>query len=300
MDVKLPNLNEPFCDWLDITFSPEAFDYTEFCLAICDIYPHFSEKKHKDPSSHLLLAGSGTLLISFKKTFIRLSLSGGALATLRDAGSFLPLLGWVSDFPHRVTRIDVSLDMAKSGGHVVSDLWNRYKDGVSIGQRSLSTSTITAVDDRKRTTGTFYAGYKSKATRTFKVYDKRWELFSKSGIIIADRTRYEFTMRGGKSLTHAQPSIRDAATPEALFWDMAKSILKAPKGVSEWSDTSMAPWSYDRPEGLTTWQKLTALLESSADIARINSYAAELGEPGLKMVLSAVSKGIVKPASLAS
>jgi hypothetical protein len=294
MDVKLPSLDTVFCDWLDVTFSPEAFDYTEFCMSVCNLYPHIAEKPHKDHDSHLLLIGGGTLLVSFKKTFIRMSFSGGALSELRETNCYLPFLGWLSDYPHRVTRIDVSMDKAKSGGHVVADLWNRYREGVSIGQRSLSTSTITAVDDRNRTTGTFYAGYRSKATRTFKVYDKRWELFSKRGVMIDDRTRYEFTMRGGKSSTHAKPSLRDAALPESLFWDMASPILKAPKDVSPWIDTSMTPWTFERPESLTVWQKLCALLESSPDIARVNAYALELGEPGLKMVLSAVSKGVVK------
>lgn len=300
MDANLPSFDTPFCDWLDVTFSPEAFSFEEFCSGMVDIYPYLSEIKTKDETVHLFSLTTGTLQVSFKKTFIRLSLSGGALLALRAADAFLPLLGWMSDWPHRVTRIDVSMDSAKSGSHVVADLWNRYKDGVSIGQRPLQTSTITAVDDRKRTTGTFYAGYKSKATRTFKVYDKRWEAFCKTGAALADRTRYEFTMRGGKSKTNAQPSLKDAAMPLALFWDMASSILKAPSGVPVWEDTSMTPWTYERPEGLTVWQKLVALLETSPDIARAYKYADELGDPGLQLVIRAITKGSIKTDSLAS
>ena len=294
MDANLPSFDVPFCDWLDVTFSPEAFDYDEFYFSFTQIYPDVTEGHSRNDGARVLIVGHGSLHLSFKKTFIRVSASGGVLSALRSSGCYMGFLGLLTDYPHRVTRIDVSMDLAKSGAHVVADLWNRYKNGLSLGQRALKTSTITAVDDRKRTTGTFYAGYKSKATRTLKVYDKRWEVLCRHEYPIADRTRYEFTMRGGKSLTHAQPSLRDALEPTALFWDMAKDILKAPKNTPVWSDTSMAPWTFERPIGLTTWEKFVGVLETSPDMARILAYANELGEPGLNMLVSRITKAVLQ------
>lgn len=300
MDVKLPSFDTVFCDWLDVTFSPEAFDYDEFYTLFTQVYSDVTEANPRNDGTHVIMVGYGSLHLSFKKTFIRVSASGGVLDALRSSGKYMDYLGLLSDWPHRVTRIDVSMDRSVSGSHVLSHLWKKYSKGLTLGQRPLKTSQIVALDDRNRSTGTFYAGYKSKATRTLKVYDKRWEMLSKKEIPIQDRTRYEFTMKGGKSLTHAQPSLRDAALPIPLFWNMASGILKAPKGVSDWVDTSMTPWKYDRGHDLTTWEKFCGLLESSSDVARLYAYVDELGDPALKMMVSKITTGSYKKESIAS
>lgn len=294
MDVSLPSFDTVFCDWLDVTFSPEAFDYDEFYLSFTHIYPDVTEGHSRNDGTRVIVVGYGSLHISFKKTFIRVSASGGVLNALRSSDCYMAFLGLLTDYPHRVTRIDVSMDRSVSAPRVISDLWGRYKDGLTLGQRSLSTNRIVARDDQKRSTGTFTAGYRSKATRTLKVYDKRWEVMCKLGYPIPDRVRYEFTMKGGKSVTHAQPSLRDALVPEALFWDMASGVLKPPKDVPVWQDTSMVPWSFERPQGLTIWEKFVGVLETSPDMARILAYANELGEPGLNMLVAKITKAALQ------
>lgn len=294
MAASLPSFDTVFCDWLDVTYSPEAFDYDDFYFAFTQIYPDVTEAVPRSDGTRVIVVGYGALHLTFKKSFIRVSASGGVLNALRDADCYQGFLGLLTDHPHRVTRIDVSMDRSVNAPRVISDLWGRYKDGLTLGQRPLTTNRIVARDDLKRSTGTFTAGYRSKATRTLKVYDKRWEVMCKQGLPIADRVRYEFTMKGGKSHTHAQPSLRDALIPEALFWDMAKDILKVPKGVPAWSDTSMTPWSFERPEGQTTYQKFCSLLETSSDVARLYGYIEELGEPALKMMISKITKGSVQ------
>lgn len=291
MDTNLPSYDTVFCDWLDVTYSPEAFDYDEFYLAISEVYPEVIEREHRNDGTRILGIGCGALHLKFSKRFIRVSASGGVLSALRSTGCYLAYLGLLTDWPHRVTRIDVSMDRAVSGSHVLSHLWRKYQEGLDIGQRSLKTSQIIALDDRKRSTGTFYAGYKSKATRTLKVYDKRWEYVSKHSLPILDRTRYEFTMKGGKSTSHAQPSLRDAALPDALFWDMATCLLKRPKGVPAWEDTSMAPWTFERPQSLTVYEKFMGLLETSPDVARLYGYIAELGAPAMQMMTHKILTG---------
>lgn len=292
MESLLPEYDTVFCDWLDLTFSPEAFDYDEFYSAFVSIYPSVTEGHPRNDGAKVIVVGHGSLHLSFKKTFIRVSASGGVLNALRSSDCYMDFLGLLSDWPHRVTRIDVSMDRAVSGAHVIAHLWRKYKDGLTLGQRPLKTAQVLAVDDRGRTTGTFTAGYRSKATRTLKVYDKRWEVLSKHDYPIEDRTRYEFTMKGGKSSTNAQPSLRDAALPAPLFWHMASSVLKAPKNVEAWKDTSMAPWSYDRVDNSTIWEKFCSLLETSPDMQRLNSYAHDLGEPAMKLLISKITVGV--------
>jgi hypothetical protein len=294
MDDSLPSFDSVFCDWLDVTFSPEAFDYDEFYFAFTQIYPDVTEGHSRNDGTRVIVVGYGSLHLSFKKSFIRVSASGGVLSVLRSSGRYMDFLGLLTDYPHRVTRIDVSMDRSVAAPRVISDLWGRYKDGLTLGQRPLATNRIVARDDLKRSTGTFTAGYRSKATRTLKVYDKRWEVMCKHGCPIPDRVRYEFTMKGGKSKTHAQPSLRDALEPTALFWDMAKDVLKVPKNTPLWSDTSMTPWTYEKPAGLTTWERFCGLLETSPDITRLLSYAHELGEPGLKLLVSKLTAAVAQ------
>ena len=298
MAVSLPEFDEVFCDWLDVTYSPEAFDYDAFYQAFVQIYPAVTEGHIRNDGARVIIVGHGSLHLSFKKTFIRVSASGGVLNALRSSRCYMDFLGLLTDWPHRVTRIDVSMDRAVSGSHVIAHLWRKYKNGLTLGQRALKTAQVLAVDDRGRTTGTFTAGYRSKATRTLKVYDKRWEVLCKHDYPIADRTRYEFTMKGGKSSTHAQPSLRDAALPAPLFWDMASSILKAPKNVEVWKDTSMTPWSYDRVDNSTIWEKFCSLLETSPDMQRLNNYALELGDPAMKLLISRITKGVVQSSNV--
>jgi len=291
---SLPNFDTVFCDWLDVTFSPEAFDYDEFYFAFTQIYPSVTECRSRNDGSHVLVVGHGSLLLSFKKNHIRVSASGGVLHALRDSGCYMAYLGMLSDWPHRVTRLDVSMDRDVSGPHVLSKLWKKYGAGLALGQRVLKTDRISSKNNDGLDTGTFYAGYKTKATRSVRVYDKAWEVMCKHSYPIGKRTRYEFVMRGGKSSTNANPSLRDAACPDALFWDMAKCLLPVPPNTPAWKDTSMAPWSYEHVDNTTTWEKFSGLLSSSPDIQRLNKYAFELGDPALKMLISAITKGVAQ------
>lgn len=300
MDANLPSFDVVFCDWLDVTFSPEAFDYAEFYSGLTDIYPEVSEAHSDKAGVYILKVGYGTLHVSFKKAFIRVSVSGGVLSVLRSSGKYLPFLGMLTDWPHRVTRIDVSMDRSVSGPHVLSKLWKKYGSGISLGQRPVKTDRISSQNADGLDTGTFYAGFKKKLVRSVRVYDKAWEVLCKHECPIPKRTRYEFIMRGGKSATHAQPSLRDAALPEPLFWDMASVLLPVPKGVEPWVDTSLAPWKFERPAGLTVWEKFVGVLETSPDLDRLNSYALELGAPAQKMLISRIMKGITETDSLAS
>lgn len=292
MESSLPSFDVVFCDWLDVTFSPEAFDYDEFYSQLVHIYPSVTEGHSRNDGTHVLTVGHGSLHLSFKKTFIRVSASGGVLSVLRSAGCYMSFLCLLSDWPHRVTRIDVSMDRDVSGPLVLAKLWKKYGNGLALGQRMLKTDRISSKNDDGLDTGTFYAGYKSKATRSVRVYDKAWEVMCKHSYPIAKRTRYEFVMRGGKSVSHANPSLRDAACPDSLFWDMAGALLPVPSNTPKWQDTSMAPWTFEREDNSTLWQKFSGLLESSPDIQRLFKYASELGDPATKMLVSAITKGV--------
>lgn len=130
---------------------------------------------------------------------------------------FLAILG---SSPHAVTRVDLAVDLAMDGADLVDAMRARYPSGmVNLGRKSISTTLFLSVRPDGRETGTWYAGHRTKARATARVYDKAHQLWERDGTITLPRARVEVTARKGYGAT-----LRDAALPEALFWHIASRL----------------------------------------------------------------------------
>jgi hypothetical protein len=120
-----------------------------------------------------------------------------------------------------------------------------------------------------------YAGHRSKARVTARVYDKSLEALEKRNLIIAPTTRCELTFRGGIA------SLRDALNPTAIFWAHAFNLFKAPAGVPAWVEgaSDNYQWSYIRPQVLPA-VALDKRVAFSSDIAMMIELADKLGVEG--------------------
>jgi hypothetical protein len=214
--------------------------------------------------------------------------SGDALGALRRAELFLRFLSAVAECPHRVTGVDLAVDVAEDGPVVVAGWRERgLAGGVQLTRKVLRRDQVNwrfgpgVVDGRE--TGTVYLGNR-KMDVWAKVYDKRNELLKRavdrhgrhpSVVELNDPgplTRYEVTC--GR---HVGATLRDVVEPAALFWKFASSLLERPEGVPEWESQAMG---FELPR----WEpdpvrQLRLLLESSADVKRVLKLVHQLGGP---------------------
>jgi len=131
----------------------------------------------------------------------------------------------------------------------------------------------TRPDGRK--TGTWYAGNRRDSEITCRVYDKAQEAHDKRGELMPPRTRCELTVKKG-----ANPTLRDAAEPERLFWHyMSPAILKRPQGVPEWSSGWGEGWVMERTELLPA-MRLKRRIEDSPELAALIELADSIGTDG--------------------
>lgn len=214
--------------------------------------------------------------------------SGAALSALRGAGLYLPFLSAVSECPHRVTQIDVAVDVPVDAGPVVKRLYRKaVAGGLQLTRKSLASKHVKRIarvgfaDGRE--TGTVYLGSRTSAVCA-RVYDKRNEVLDKAVKAHGSHpdvlrlndpgplTRYEVTCGRKVGMT-----LRDAAEPAALFWHYAGALLKAPAGVPAWEPHSEG---YELPKHEPDpVRQLRLLLEVSPDVRRVLRLVHAIGGP---------------------
>lgn len=226
-----------------------------------------------------------------------MGVSGAALAALRAAGLFLPLLGAISECPHRVTKLDIALDIPAEAGPRVRRLYRQ----ASAGKLQFTRKRLPGLHCRRiesvgiadgKPTGTVYVGKRTSSIWA-RVYDKRDELLSRAikqhgshpdVIELNDPgplTRYELVCGRKIGMT-----LRDVADPTALFWHFGSDLLKRPAGVPAWEPHSMG---YELPRHEPDpMRQLRFLLESSPDVKRVLRLVHAIGGPepseGLKQL----------------
>jgi len=222
------------------------------------------------------------------------SLSGDAMATLRDAGllrAVVTVLGYADDEavrPHRVTRLDATLDVQVDGYLVCPRLYRRGKQrGIHLSQKVVPPRRVRkyfgTCATSGRDTGTVYIG-KYNPGVSAKVYDKRNHLLERAieehgghPSVRQDHdpgplTRYEI-LCGRK----VGATLRDVLDPTALFWNYAGDLLPRPDGVPKWEPHAMG-FEVDKRE-YDPVQQLFSLLAYSPDVARILRLVHEIGGP---------------------
>jgi hypothetical protein len=276
-----------FCDWLDVTCSPEV-SFLSNIRAFCDrnLWP----VAYQDKERVMIQVGTGKLALDTKKRFHRASASGAVLSVFRAAGvleQYLALLGAV---PHRITRLDAALDLPVDGPQILRALESRYpSDNVSLTRKSLRVTRLySARRSDGQLTGTWYVGHRSNARVTARVYDKQNEVLEKTGVESPPRTRYELTFKKDLGCT-----LRDCLMPASLFYQYASgTLLERPEGIPDWVPDKDADWSSVPVDVALPYEVFCRRVELSPEIDRLAELAAQFGEVGQPVLIRAFKRAL--------
>lgn len=247
-------MHSPFCDALNVTV---PFEYSDEVQASCrpvlaslgaaEGSPgHWQVPPLKVLSCGRVVGDEGALRwqkpgsVVFKRygQVLQVGSSGTTLRTLRADGSFLHWLSILGSYPHKVTRLDATVDMPVPAADLVMGLYDhvvRQQHGISLGRKHTPATSCRgflspSLYGAGRETGTVYIGRYGRAEINAKVYDKRQEVMAHGGDDQGDCLRTELTFSGQVGCT-----LRDAAQPGALFWNYARELLDPPTGFTAWS-----------------------------------------------------------------
>lgn len=289
MTLPSDGITSVFCDWLDVTTPPDREYALRASLGpiICGAG---GSKLHDD----LYDLGGGKIKIGLMRGTFRVSTSGVCVNVLRIQGLWESFLAELGDGPHRVTRLDAAVDIDYDGADAIAALQAAYPRGeVRLSRRPIRVSELLSTRSDGRKTGTWYAGHRSAAEITCRVYDKAHQLSETQGLDIPPRTRAELTVRKGCTL-------RDAYQPERVFWHyMAPAVLGRPEGVPDWSSGWAEGWVMERVELLPA-QRLKRLIERSPDLAAIVELSDAVGPMGRSMAMRLIEKRVRQASVLGS
>lgn len=277
-----------FCDKLDVTVPVEHRDLLDRLRPFLDVAGFAVDW---DGDSRLVLRASNDGTVVWAKRFgvMCLGVSGAACAALRSSGQWLGFLAEIGSTPHRVTRLDATLDVVAHAPPEVGRVRRLGAKGkLKLTRKSVKPehveSHLSLCSLASTETGTVYVGSKLADVRLV-VYDKRHERFKATGVDVGPLTRYELRLRSGACVT-----LRDVAEPAAVFWHhMGRGTLSAPADVPAWSSEAEG-YQLARVEAPSAFQRLTARVESSGEVLALAKLAAELGPYGVEVLISEIRK----------
>jgi len=260
-----------FCDWLDVT-TPPGEEYR----VRSELGPLLCAAGFDKVTDDLYRFNGGSVKLQGNNRWFKLGFSGQSVALLRVCGQWESVLFLIGEGPHRVTRVDAAVDLPVDGADSLAQLQAAYPRGeVRLSQRPVKVTERLQTRPDGRKTGTWYAGNRRDSEITCRVYDKAQEAHDKRGELMPPRTRCELTVKKG-----ANPTLRDAAEPERLFWHyMSPAILKRPQGVPEWSSGWGEGWVMERTELLPA-MRLKRRIEDSPELAALIELADSIGTDG--------------------
>lgn len=282
MTLATDGMTPVFCDWLDVTTPADREHDLRATLG-----PLICGAGGSKLSDDLYDLGVGKIKLGFVRGIFRVSVSGACIRVLEIQGLWGNFLSELGDGPHRVTRLDAAVDLDIDGADALDTLLAAYPRGhVRLSRRPIAVSEFLKTRPDGRKTGTWYAGHRSTAEITCRVYDKAWQMLETQKQLLPPRTRVELTVRKGCTL-------RDAYEPARVFWHyIAPAVLERPQGIPEWSSGWAEGWTMERVELLPA-QRLKRLIERSPDLAAIIELADAVGEHGRSMALSQIQRQIL-------
>lgn len=271
------------CDWLDVTYSPE--DSVLDDVGAWLLSQGFVLESEKEYTQCWIAPDGGRVLqLQRRAKHHRISASGSVVRCLREFGEWLPFLGLLAECPHRVTRLDVALDV---GGDMAAWLrkWRRaHRSGRFVLYRNeLDITYFTKTRSDGKESGTVYLGYRTKARFTARVYDKSFEA-ERRGEALPPTIRYEATIRGGHATLH------DAGAPAALFWEVMGSILPPPENPPERLSVDLSP-RYPTPPSPLPYQLLKRGIAGDPHLGELIRVAAGMPH-GTELLLQLVRERV--------
>lgn len=274
--------SDVFCDWLDVTCSPnETFAYElELFMAVHGYPVTFYDRKtgHK-----VFRVGSGTLKLERKEKFERASASGAVVHEFRSKGIFRDYVNLVGSVPHKVTRLDAALDVYTDAPPVLRALETRYPDDrFRFGRKALKVTRLySARESDQALTGTWYVGHRSSARVTARVYDKAQEALDKRAERLEPTTRYELTFAKDYGC-----SLFDVLNPRSLFYSHAAERLLPSDGYYEpWESRGCVPWTSEPRDTMMTLQRFESRVAASPDLAELVRLSTRFGPAGKAIIM---------------
>lgn len=227
-------------------------------------------------------SGGAFKIIPFAK-FTLFSWSGSVLQTLRSSGLYESMFTPFVGVPHRVTRLDIAVDVAKPSPPILNRLYRKGVSGlVSLTRKTLQPHNVRRIQSPGldgRDSGTVYFGG-LRAEVTARVYDKAKQLFDTAGIVpAAPCTRFELTItdKSGAGLS-------DLFSPAAAFWHHMGDLLPRPASAPKWEKSSD---TYDIPKRpkLLPYEILSRKVAESPEIGNLLSLASQCGPMGLESLI---------------
>lgn len=275
-----------FCDFLTVTFP--AGDSIGVMDEVCPLLDG-SGFEDKGDGAFCCPITDGWVTASVKYGVFRIQVTGGALSAFRRVDLFQHLLCAFGSFPHRVTRLDATLDLPWDSPPFLAALYASAVSGsVSLSRKRLRGQQVTRVMHPSvfdgRDTGSVYLG-KRTAEVSHVAYDKREEIFSRTGVDVGPLLRNELRLSSKMGV-----SLRDAWEPAPVFWHfVAPAILAAPGGVSEWVSGQGLGFAVDRAS-LLPYERLRRRVESSSDLASMVRLARSCGPEGYRLMESLIRR----------
>jgi hypothetical protein len=277
-------MESPFCDFLKIT-TPLDNEYrlrSELSLFLCQI---LNVTLTSDGYFSFPFGGGISMRSYTGVKVFGVSVTGKAIETMRSQGIWENFLALISEFPHRVTGIDATLDYYDvDSPSILKRLYNEGSNGLHrLTRKSISSSKITKIfstDMLNRETGTVYFQTRKSEVHA-KVYDKRHEVNSNGGLLVREVLRYELTVTGKMG-----PTLRDAFNPTSMFWHyMGETLLKRPDNIEPWVGFSEG-FVLEKSVELLPYQQLVRQIETSCELHRIVELAAMSGQVGSSRLIN--------------
>lgn len=273
-----------FCDYLTVTCHPDE----SFVECVSDWLTAVFPIAFQGEDLTVFRVGRGKIDVdSSARFFHRVSCSGAALSELRSIGDYGDLLSLLGSFPHRVTRLDAALDVLTDAPVILRGLEARYpSDRVCLTRKALKVTRMYTTRSDGLLSGTWYAGHKSRARVTARVYDKQLEAYEKRGEIIPPTTRYELTFGRDHGCT-----LKDAFMPRSLFYEYSSpALVDRPDDHSTWSPHNADGWESDPVDRDFTYEMFLRRVENSPELAALERMAVSLGPVGVDLYLASLRR----------
>lgn len=293
-----------FADWLDVTFPPDLapFDDVRDLLTEAGGSPSLLPSGVVDYRFSAASVWGNVQLSTRDSEWSRVSASGNVCKHLRDVGLFDHYLSALGSSPHRITRLDATLDLPVDGADVIAYFRSRLSvdPRISLTRKALTpTWMLSPRASDGRETGTMFLGRRSSARVSARVYDKAAEVLANRREVIPALTRFEVTCRADMGVT-----LRDAHDPTPLFFHFASpGLLSRPPGVPDWSPGDPDSWRSVRAVK-TPYERLSSRVEYSSELDALADLADSCGPGGrltlLRLIRSRLGLDVSLPDALAS
>ena len=279
-----------FCDFVQVTVPVDG--WPELREAVQPVLDSAGlALAHEAPNGDVLWRDrdTGSVKATRRGQVVALGASGAVLAGMRMLGLLHTYLAELGARHHRVTRLDLSMDVPEDTAPVIARLRDEAVsgDGVKLSRKRVLPQHVTRFVSRRpdgEDTGTIYLGSHQADVRLC-VYDKRVERLARDMPDVGPLTRYELRLRGGTGIT-----LRDAADPAPAFWHyIAPDVLPRRDGVPEWDPQGtgfvLAPADLPLPA-----ERLRRRVQASAELRSLVELADRCGPYGFALMVSEMRK----------